>query len=118
MSDKKPIPSEEWRTIVSNVPLVSVDLLIEFEDEILLGKRENDPAKGEWFVPGGVVRKNETRVEAVNRVAEEELGQNVVIGERTGTFEHFYDVSEFDDIDSKHYLERVIGVNFRATNLP
>ena len=47
-----PIPDDEWRTIFANVPLVSVDLVIEHDGGVLLGKRENDPAKGEWFVPG------------------------------------------------------------------
>lgn len=48
-----PIPDDEWRTIVANVPLVSVDLVIEYDGGVLLGKRENEPAKGEWFVRMG-----------------------------------------------------------------
>jgi colanic acid biosynthesis protein WcaH len=51
----KPIPDDEWCTIVANVPLVSVDLVIEHDDGVLLGKRENEPAKNEWVVPGGTV---------------------------------------------------------------
>jgi colanic acid biosynthesis protein WcaH len=49
------IPDDEWETIVANVPLVSVDLVIDYDGGVLLGKRENDPAKDEWFVPGGTV---------------------------------------------------------------
>ena len=48
----KPILPPEWRTIVENVPLVSVYLVIEHDSGVLLGKRENEPAKGEWFVSG------------------------------------------------------------------
>ena len=99
-----PIPDDEWRTIVANVPLVSVDLVIEHDGGVLLGKRENDPAKGEWFVPGGTVFKNERRIEAVHRVAEEELGESVVVDDCLGTSEHLYDTAETDGIDSKHYL--------------
>ncbi|WP_121820762.1 NUDIX domain-containing protein [Halostella salina] len=103
MSDD-PIPHEDWRTIVANVPLVSVDLVVEHDGGVLLGRRTNEPAKGEWFLPGGTVHKNERRREAVHRVAEAELGESVTIQDQLGTVEHFYDTSEFDDVDSKHYL--------------
>ena len=103
-AEEKPIPPSEWQAIVENVPLVSVDLIIEHDGGILLGKRENEPAKGEWFVPGGTVLKNEARIEAVHRVAEEELGKSVIIEECIGTYEHFYDTSEIEDVDSKHYV--------------
>jgi colanic acid biosynthesis protein WcaH len=102
--EDKPIPPPEWQTIVENVPLVSVDLVVEYDGGVLLGKRENEPAKGEWFVPGGTVLKNETRTEAVHRVAEEELGASVVIDECLGTYEHFYHTSEVEGVDSKHYV--------------
>ena len=103
-TEEKPIPPSEWQAIVENVPLVSVDLVVEYDGGILLGKRENEPAKGEWFVPGGTVLKNEARTEAVHRVAKEELGESVVIDECLGTYEHFYDTSEIEDVDSKHYV--------------
>ena len=104
MSDEKPIPPEEWEAIVANVPLVSVDLVVEHDGGVLLGKRENEPVKGEWFVPGGTVLKNESRSDAVHRVADEELDQSVVIKDCLGTYEHFYDTSEIEGIDSKHYV--------------
>lgn len=103
-SEEKPISPSEWQAIVENVPLVSVDLVVEHDGGVLLGKRENEPAKGEWFVPGGTVLKNETRTEAVHRVAEEELGASVIIEDCLGTYEHFYDTSEIGGVDSKHYV--------------
>jgi colanic acid biosynthesis protein WcaH len=106
------IPNEEWATVVANVPLVSVDLLVEYDGGILLGKRENKPAKGEWFVPGGTVLKNERRTEAVDRVAKEELGEPVGIDECLGTFEHFYADSEIEAVDSKHYLATAYRCHF------
>jgi colanic acid biosynthesis protein WcaH len=102
--EEKPIPSAEWRAIVENVPIVSVDLVVEHDGGVLLGKRENEPVKGEWFVPGGTVLKNESRIDAVHRVAGEELGEPVVVDECLGTYEHFYDTSEVDSVESKHYV--------------
>ena len=82
------IPKDEWETIVRNVPIVSVDLVVKRSDGIVLGKRTNEPAKGEWFVPGGRVQKGETRVEAVHRITEEEFGVSVDVIESLGAFEH------------------------------
>lgn len=109
----KPILPAKWRVIVDNVPLVSVDLVIEHDGVLLLGKRENEPAKGEWFVPGGTVLKNESRRDAVHRVAREELGEDVVIDSCLGTFEHFYDTADVDDVDSKHYVATAYRCHFK-----
>ncbi|MXR40783.1 NUDIX domain-containing protein [Halobaculum sp. WSA2] len=111
--EERPIRPNDWRTIVEHVPLVSVDLVVEHDGGVLLGKRENEPAKGEWFVPGGTVLKNESRREAVDRVAAEELGEPVVVEESLGTFEHFYDASEVDGVDSKHYVATAYRCRFK-----
>lgn len=96
------IPDEEWKTIVEHVPIVSVDLVVECPDGIVLGRRTNEPAKGEWFVPGGRVQKGETLEEAVHRVATEELGTEVELRDELGAFEHFYETSEVGC--PKHYV--------------
>jgi colanic acid biosynthesis protein WcaH len=102
--ENDPVPSSEWRVIVKHVPLVSVDLVVEHDGGVVLGRRENEPLKGEWFVPGGTVLKNEARTEAAHRVAQEELGATVVIEDCLGTYEHFYDTSDVEGVDSKHYV--------------
>lgn len=98
------IPDDDWATIVANVHIVSVDLLIRHKGGLLLGKRTNEPAKGHWFIPGGRVRKGETRSEAVRRIGKEEVGLQVEIVESLGAFEHIYDESGVDGVDTKHYL--------------
>lgn len=110
MTDERPISPDEWRIIVSNVPLVSVDLVVRHAGGIVLGKRINPPAKGEWFVPGGTVLKNESLTDAVHRVAKEELGTGVRVDRSLGVYEHFYDTSEIDGVDSKHYLANAFVV--------
>lgn len=98
------IPNDEWRTIVANVPIVSVDLVIRHDGGVLLGRRTNEPVKGYWFVPGGRVLKGETCREAVHRIAEGELDIEVEIVESLGAFEHRYECSDVAGVDSKHYL--------------
>lgn len=98
------IPESEWQTIVKHVPIVSVDLVVYRDKSVFLAERANKPAKGEWFVPGGRVKKGETREDAVRRVARSELGTEVTIVEELGAYEHFYDESEADVSSGKHYL--------------
>lgn len=97
------IPDDDWETIVESVPIPSVDLVVVHDGALLLAKRKNEPAKGEWFVPGGRIRKNESIADAVHRVADEELGVTVSIETRLGAYDHFYDVSDVGDV-SKHYV--------------
>jgi colanic acid biosynthesis protein WcaH len=108
--DERWVGGEEWNVVVDSVPIVSVDLIIKHEGGVLLGLRENEPAKGEWFVPGGTVFKNERLTEAVHRVAEMEVGCDVEIQEQLGVFEHFYDTSDVDGVDSKHYVANAFVV--------
>ena len=70
MSGRGVIGEGEFSTSVSHLPLVSIDLLVRnSEGSILLGKRENRPAMGHWFVPGGRIR----RMERLMRHFEESL---------------------------------------------
>lgn len=104
MSDDYPIPQPAWETIVEHVPIVSVDLIVEYDGSIVLGKRTNQPAKDEWFPPGGRVHKHERLTEAVHRIADAELGVSVTIDRQLGVYEHHYDVVDVADVDGKHYV--------------
>lgn len=110
------IPDDEWETVVRSVPIVSVDLVVETGDGIVLSKRTNEPAKGEWFVPGGRVRKGERLREAVHRVAQTELGVEVTIERSLGTYEHFYGTADLDDVGGKHYVPHGFVVSTDATS--
>lgn len=104
MSSNGHIPQEEWEIIVENVPIVSVDLVVQDGNSVVLGKRTNEPAKGEWWVPGGRVRKHEQLMEAVHRIAEKELGIPVTIERQLGVYQHFYDIADVTDANGKHYV--------------
>ncbi|MFB1066314.1 NUDIX domain-containing protein [Natrinema sp. H-ect4] len=111
------IPEDEWRTIVEHAPIVSVDLLVRFNGGLIFGKRENEPAAGYWFIPGGRVQKRETREEAVHRIAGEELGADVRIIESLGAYEHIYDTADVDGVGGKHYLANGFVVEAESSNL-
>ncbi|MGB4812502.1 MAG: GDP-mannose mannosyl hydrolase [Methylophilaceae bacterium] len=97
--------------VVESTPLVSVDLLLMRGNEVLLGLRNNRPARSFWFVPGGRILKNETIVNALQRIADKELGLASFIesGQLVltfyGTYEHFYDDSFAGEVGiSTHYV--------------
>lgn len=90
------LPVAQWIEVVRNAPLVSIDLIIQNdEDQVLLGWRNNRPAQNTWFVPGGVVRKAEKLDQAFVRLLGDELGlMPVNVGVRAesflGVYEHHY----------------------------
>ncbi len=96
-----------FETVVENTPRVSIDLCLVCDDQVLLGKRNNDPLKGEWFTSGGRIRKNETWQDALLRVAEAELRLSSIVVEHfilMGIWDHFYNISALDQNTSTHYL--------------
>jgi len=109
------IPREDWETVVRSVPIVSVDLVVLTDDGVVLTKRTNEPAKGQWFVPGGRVRKGERLRDAVHRVADEELGVDIHIEQSLGAYEHLYETSELGDSGGKHYVPHGFVVRTDST---
>ena len=91
---------DEFAQVVRNTPLVSIDLIIRNPDQsVLVGLRTNEPAKGKWFVPGGVIRKYERLADAFARIAKAEIGLEASIdGARfVGVYEHLYDSNVFGE---------------------
>jgi len=103
------IPEETFAEFLSRLPQVSVELFLETERGVLLVRRTNEPAKGEWFWPGTRLYKGERFPNAVRRLAKEELGLDVDVGEHLGTYEHFWDTGAFDSVDNTHGERGVQG---------
>ena len=103
----EPLPQEEFERIFSRVPRLTVELVIASTARgILLALRDFGPCKGLWHLPGGTVRFGEPLVEAVKRVAQDELGTAVNVGQLLGYIEY-----------PSHYnngLDSPVGLAFRA----
>ena len=72
------------------MPIACVDIVIIFDKKFLLAKRKNKPARGQWWMPGGRVLKNETMENASTRKAREETGLSVKIIKRLGVDETIF----------------------------
>lgn len=103
-----PLSKEEFDQIFSRVPRLTVEVVIASDDRgVLLGLRDVEPCKGTWNLPGGTVHFGEPLVEAVKRVAEDELGVTVAVGDMLGYIE--YPSHYNNDLDSP------VGLAFLAT---
>src|SRR5215470_19822082 len=89
---------DEFAQVVRNTALVAIDLIIRDPDQcVLVGLRTNEPARGKWFVPGGVVRKYERLAVAFARIVKAEIGLEASIDDAkfVGVYEHLYDRNVF-----------------------
>ncbi len=97
--DPKFLDHRKFADLIKNAPLVSIDLIIrDQKDSILLQFREDRPAKGCWFVPGGRIRKFESIHNTILRIYENEIEgtfPNIDIDPNCcrliGIYEHFYE---------------------------
>jgi len=103
------IPEGTFREFVARMPQVCVETVVERPDgSVLLARRTNEPVRGEWFWPGSRLYKGERLEDAARRVGREELGLDLVIGDRLGVYEHRWETSAPGP--SRH----TINVVFRA----
>jgi colanic acid biosynthesis protein WcaH len=101
------LPVDVFKSIVRYTPLISMDIIVSNKKgEILLGKRNNRPAQGCWFVPGGRILKDERMNEAFGRLSMQELGMKLNLDESKflGPFEHHYQDNFSGDDFSTHYV--------------
>jgi colanic acid biosynthesis protein WcaH len=102
------LPEQIFSQSVAALPLVSVDVCVtDAAGNLLLGKRNNAPAKHWWFTPGARIRKNEPIAHALARVMRDELALPVECAAHAtlmGAWDHFYPDSAFDPGVSTHYV--------------
>jgi ADP-ribose pyrophosphatase YjhB (NUDIX family) len=71
------IPAVLFDQIVKCLPIVSVDAVIVIDKSLLFLRRQNVPAKGEWWFAGGRIKKGESLEQALRREVKEETGLKI-----------------------------------------
>ena len=106
------IEKDLYSKIREVIPTLCVDMVVtNWRNEFLLIKRTQSPAKGQWWLPGGRVFKNETLEQAVLRKAKEEIGVDV-------TFRDFISVEEtIFKKDNVHTVNAVFHVTYYGTDI-
>jgi len=72
--------------VVNQRPVVAVDVLIRKDDGYVFIKRKNEPYRGCWAIPGGLVEYGETVEQAAEREAKEETGLDVKLIRLVGVY--------------------------------
>ena len=67
--------------------MIAVDAVIIRNGEIFLVKRNNEPHRGKWALPGGRAGMDELLKEAVRREVKEETGFEVEVGNLVGVYD-------------------------------
>jgi colanic acid biosynthesis protein WcaH len=74
------IDQELYDQILRHMPIACVDVAIVYNGCVLLVRRDDAPARGQWWVPGGRVVKGETMRETARRKARQEVGLDCHVG--------------------------------------
>jgi len=115
MTARHPFGDGDVAHIIRHAPLVSIDIIVrDSQGHALLGLRVNEPAKGKYFVPGAVIRKNETIRDAFARILKVETGIKASLDNATfvGVFEHFYETNRFGNPEyGTHYVVLAYEIN-------
>jgi len=107
---------KDLKTVVQFAHLTAIDILVSYQNKILLGKRINNPAKGWLFVPGGIVQKHETYCDAFKRLSMKEFNIDLDYNRIKPNMisQHRYD-NNFED-DTFGTVYNVVGVNYELTD--
>ena len=74
------IDDKTWNQLFELVPRVTAEaMILDEKREVVLVKRDVEPERGKWHIPGGYVRLNEKVKDTVRRRAKEETGLTVEI---------------------------------------
>jgi colanic acid biosynthesis protein WcaH len=109
---------DEFSELVRIAPLVSIDVIVrDGRGRVLLGRRNFEPAKGSYFVPGGRILKDEPIRDAFSRILRHELGADLSIDDArfVGVHEHFHPSSRFGpDGSTTHYVVLAYEIDVRS----
>ena len=102
------IPVEDYKKMIDQLPIVCIDAVImNHKGQYLLIRRKNEPLKGEYWVPGGRLLKNETLHDAIMRKINQEIGISAHIVMPIGVYEDFFEKNPLNVESGLHNISIV-----------
>lgn len=112
-------PKEDYLNVIKNTQLIALDfIIINEKKQVLLGYRNNNPAKNTWFTFGSRIFKDETFEEGCQRVSCNELGIKINLKDcvKHGVYSHNYN-NNFENEDfGTNYIVFAFIFNLNETN--
>ena len=87
------IAADLYSRIVEVMPIPCAEVVIHQGHKVLLIKRNQEPAKGEWWLVGGRQYKGESLECCAIRKCKEEAGLDVIIERYIGVYDQFFEES-------------------------
>ena len=116
MNKPKKLPYEDYRFIYDRVPRLCVDLVIRTGEGMVLSKRDIEPGKGLWHMPGGTVLMGESLADARQRIAGEETGLSLGGVQLLGTMEFVEEDNPYFHTVSLVFLAEVADGTLRGSD--
>lgn len=105
-----------YKKIIKSIPILCIDLIVVHNDKYLLIKRNENPLKDEWWVPGGRVLLGENIEDTAKRKLEEEIGTKVDSEMILyGIYEDFFNKSSLGE-HLYHTLSLVFKIKLESIN--
>ncbi len=93
----KELPETDYKKVLNSVPIVCIDLIVQNKGgKVLLVKRKEKPAQGEWWFPGGRLFKNEMITDCIKRKLYDEVGLETDESTFVDAYETIFDDGPFD----------------------
>jgi colanic acid biosynthesis protein WcaH len=105
------VPEEIYAEFLRRMPQVCIELIIEHDGAALLCRPMTEPAEGEWFWSGTRLFRGEALQDAVQRLAQNELGVAIDVQNLLGIYSHFWETSPVEAVDTQH----TVTVGFLAS---
>lgn len=94
ISRQQPLTFAEFKSIYSRVPRLCVDLVIKTDQGYLLTLRQKNGYINQWHMVGGTVFYREKIIDAIARIALEEIGTKVIVKKLLGVVEYPSELKE------------------------
>ncbi len=107
------LPLEQYKQMLDLMVIPCVDVIAKYKKQFVLIKRENEPAKGQWWLPGGRIFKGETIAEAGKRKLKEETKLTGTIVKTVGPYETQFKEAPFGIKSGVHSINVVLVMNIK-----
>lgn len=104
------IDQNQYSQFLEKMPICCVDIIVHYKGKVLLLCRNNHPAKGEWYPPGGRVHKHELLEDAAIRKTFEETGLKVKVKSKVGVYETIFKEGPFPELKSGVHTINIVFI--------